>query len=89
MTRQTRFETKTFRGCEIRLQAGQRDTAAPWMVKVDVYDRTGAKTRILGRSQGWPSWQQAVLDGFQLGRDFVNTSLSALRPTRAEFAPVA
>ncbi len=76
MSRQSRFETKTFRGCELRLHAGREGYDAPWLVRLDVYDRTGTKTRLHGRSEGWLNWEAAVIDGFQMGREFVNALLA-------------
>ncbi|CAD1787063.1 hypothetical protein AE921_08275 [Xanthomonas arboricola] len=76
MSRQSRFETTTYREHEIRVRTEQASPGARWTLWVDVYALGGKRQpRIGGREQGWETYQEAIAQGFRAGRQLVDAQL--------------
>ncbi|PPU75985.1 hypothetical protein K6982_17435 [Xanthomonas cucurbitae] len=73
MSRQSRFETTTYRDHEIRVRAEQASPTAKWTVWVDVY-ADGGNTRlprIDDHTRTLDTCQDAIADGFRAGRQLI------------------
>lgn len=74
MTRQSRFETTTYRAHEIRVHAAQALPTAGWTLWVDVYADNGSMRlpRISNQDQSWETYQEAIAQGFRAGRQLID-----------------
>ncbi|MCD0246549.1 hypothetical protein [Xanthomonas melonis] len=76
MSRQSRFETTTYRDHEIRVRAAQASPTARWTQWVDVYvyaDNGSTRLpRIDGQGQTWDTYQDAIAHGFRAGRQLID-----------------
>ncbi|MCD0257844.1 hypothetical protein JWH11_06355 [Xanthomonas melonis] len=74
MSRQSRFETTTYRDHEIRVRAAQASPTARWTQWVDVYADNGSTRlpRIDGQGQTWDTYQDAIAHGFRAGRQLID-----------------
>ncbi len=73
MAKQSRFETATYRGSEIRVRAEQADLGSSWTVWVDVYNESGERRpRLRDPGASWATWQEAIDSGVRAGRKLVD-----------------
>lgn len=74
MSRQSRFETTTYRDHEIRVRAAQASLTARWTLWVDVYANNGSTRlpRISDQEQTWETCQDAIAQGFRAGRQLID-----------------
>nr|WP_283160941.1 DUF6566 family protein [Xanthomonas nasturtii] len=74
MSRQSRFETTTYRDHEIRVRAEQASPTAKWTLWVDVYADGGSTRlpRINDRTKTWDTFQDAIAQGFREGRQLID-----------------
>ncbi|APP83391.1 DUF6566 family protein [Xanthomonas hortorum pv. vitians] len=73
MSRQSRFETTTYRDHEIRVRVERAAPDANWTVQVDVYALGGQRQpRIDDQGPGWETYQDAIAHGFQAGRKLID-----------------
>ncbi|WP_259163331.1 DUF6566 family protein [Xanthomonas sp. 4461] len=74
MSRQSRFETTTYRDHEIRVRAEQASPTARWTLWVDVYANNGSTRlpRISDQHQTWETYQDAIAQGFRAGRQLID-----------------
>ncbi|WP_184390963.1 DUF6566 family protein [Xanthomonas arboricola] len=74
MSRQSRYETTTYRDHEIRVRAEQATPTAKWTLWVDVYADGGSTRlpRINNRTQTWDTYQGAIAQGFREGRQLID-----------------
>ncbi|WP_184621795.1 DUF6566 family protein [Xanthomonas sp. 3058] len=76
MSRQSRFETTTYRDHEIRVRAEQAAPDAKWTLWVDVYALGGKRQpRVGGQGPGWATYQDAIAHGFRTGRQLIDGQL--------------
>ncbi|KQQ84082.1 hypothetical protein ASF73_16050 [Xanthomonas sp. Leaf131] len=76
MSRQSRFETNTYRDYEIRVRVEQAAPDASWTLWVDVYALGGQRQpRIDDQGPGWETYQDAIAHGFQAGRKLIDAQL--------------
>lgn len=72
MARESRYEIQTFLLHDIRVRAHREDARAPWSVRVDVRRPDGEHCRRVEDGAQWPQAEQALLDGFRIGRALVS-----------------
>ncbi|WP_343236048.1 MULTISPECIES: DUF6566 family protein [Xanthomonas] len=74
MSRQSRFETTTYRDHEIRVRVEQASPTARWTLWVDVYAEGGSKRlpRINDQAETWDTYQDAIAQGFSAGRQLID-----------------
>ncbi|KTF29722.1 hypothetical protein LN475_21140 [Xanthomonas vesicatoria] len=74
MSRQSRFETTTYRDHEIRVRVEQASPTAKWTLWVDVYANGGSKRlpRINDQAETWDTYQDAIAQGFLAGRQLID-----------------
>lgn len=72
MSRQSRFETTTYRDSEIRVRVEQASVGAKWTLWVDVYVARGKRLpRISEQNVEYDNYQDAIAHGFRTGRALV------------------
>ncbi|KIQ28890.1 hypothetical protein RT95_03260 [Xanthomonas campestris] len=68
MSRQSRFETTTYRDSEIRVRVEQASVGAKWTLWVDVYVARGKRLpRISEQNVEYDNYQDAIAHGFRTG----------------------
>lgn len=73
MSRQSRFETTTYREHEVRVRVEQASPDAKWTLWVDVYALGGKRQpRIAGNGPGYETYQEAIAHGFRAGRQLID-----------------
>ncbi|AZR25028.1 hypothetical protein [Xanthomonas vasicola] len=73
MSRQSRFETTTYREHEVRVRVEQASPDAKWTLWVDVYALGGKRQpRIAGNGPGYGTYQEAIAHGFRAGRQLID-----------------
>ncbi|MFL8061283.1 hypothetical protein [Xanthomonas vasicola] len=73
MSRQSRFETTTYREHEVRVRVEQASPDAKWTLWVDVYALGGKRQpRIAGKGPGYETYQEAIAHGFRAGRQLID-----------------
>jgi hypothetical protein len=72
MARESRYEIETYLLHDIRVRAHRENAGALWSVRVDVRRPNGEHCRRIEDSTRWPQAEQAVLDGFRIGRALIS-----------------
>ncbi|PKV14576.1 hypothetical protein CVO74_00500 [Xanthomonas prunicola] len=73
MSRQSRFETTTYREHEIRVRVEQASPDAKWTLWVDVYALGGKRQpRIAVNGPGHATYKEAIAHGFRAGRQLID-----------------
>lgn len=73
MGRESRYEIQTYLLHDIRVRAQRPERDAPWTVRVDVRRPNGEHCRrIESDGTAWPQVEQAMVDGFRIGRALVD-----------------
>ncbi|MBV6799473.1 hypothetical protein [Xanthomonas euvesicatoria] len=73
MSRQSRFETTTYREHEIRVRAEQASPDAKWTLWVDVYALGGKRQPRIGcNGLTYATYQEAIAHGFRAGRQVID-----------------
>ena len=73
MSRQSRFETTTYRDSEIRVRVEQASVGAKWTLWVDVYVARGKRLpRISEQNVEYDNYQDPIAHGFRTGRALVD-----------------
>ncbi|MFC7521086.1 DUF6566 family protein [Xanthomonas populi] len=76
MSRQSRFETTTYRDHEIRVRVEQAAPDTNWTLWVDVYALGGQRQpRIDDQGPSWETYQDAIAHGFKAGRKLIDAQL--------------
>ncbi|WP_434031749.1 hypothetical protein [[Pseudomonas] boreopolis] len=72
MARESRYEIETYLLHDIRVRVHRERAGDAWRVRVDVRRPNGEHCRRIEDDTPWPQAEQAVLEGFRLGRTLVN-----------------